>query len=168
MSRFTGVLLLAVVIAATTPIAAPAQQEMTTAEIQTVKGEVQEAVEAYYRYYSEENMAVMPERVFHIPWIQIGGTEFRVDRTKEESLARFNESLANLKERGWGRSFYTVTNVCVLNERAAITSGYNTRYDRQGEVMSVGGVSYLLGRTGDGWRIVSYTGIPADRVISCD
>lgn len=167
MTRLLAVSVLALTWAAA-PSAATAQQEMTAAEVAQVRQEVQEAVETYYRYFSEENMSVMPERIFHIPWIQIGGTEFRVDRNKEESLERFNESLASLKRTDWARSFYTVTNVCVMNARAAITSGYNTRYNGEGGVISVGGVSYLLGKTGDGWRIVSYTGIPADRVIRCD
>lgn len=145
-----------------------AAQELTAAEIATLKQEAREAVEAYYSHFSNQNMAIMPEEIFHIPWVQIGGTEFRVDTNKEESLERFNASLASLKEQGWGRSFYTVTNVCVMNARAAITSGYNTRYRTDGSVMSVGGVSYILGKTGDGWRIVSYTGMPRDKVIDCD
>lgn len=84
------------------------------------------------------------------------------------SLARFQASLADLQQRGWGRSVYTTTHVCVLNAGAALTSGYNTRYLKDGGVMSVGGVSYLLGKTADGWRIVSYTGMSRDKQIRCD
>jgi hypothetical protein len=34
--------------------------------------------------------------------------------------------------------------------------------------MSVGGVSYLFGRTPQGWKIVSYTGTQKGKVVRCD
>lgn len=164
--RLLAVLILLVV---SLPAGLDAQQPALTAgDIATIRQEVTDAVETYYRNFSEGNMEVMPGQIFHLPWIQIGGDEFRVDLNREESLARFQASLAGLQERGWGRSVYTTTHVCVLNAGAAITSGYNTRYLKDGTVMSVGGVSYILGRTGEGWRIVSYTGTPSDKVIRCD
>jgi hypothetical protein len=44
----------------------------------------------------------------------------------------------------------------------------NTRYKKDGSVMSVGGVTYLLGGTKEGWRIVSYTGHPKEKVVRCN
>ena len=35
-------------------------------------------------------------------------------------------------------------------------------------VMSVGGVSYLFGKTKEGWRVVSYTGHARGKVVRCD
>ncbi len=46
-------------------------------------------------------------------------------------------------------------------------SGYNTRYDGEGGVMSVGSVSYVLGATDDGWRIVAYTGHERGKTVTC-
>jgi hypothetical protein len=35
-------------------------------------------------------------------------------------------------------------------------------------VMSVSGVSYILGKTPAGWRIVSYTGSQKGKLVRCD
>ena len=56
----------------------------------------------------------------------------------------------------------------MLNANAALASGYNTRYKKDGSVMSVGGVTYLLGRTKEGWRIVWNTGHPKEKVVRCN
>jgi hypothetical protein len=34
--------------------------------------------------------------------------------------------------------------------------------------MSVGGVSYLFGRTAQGWKILSYTGTQKGKLVRCD
>jgi hypothetical protein len=156
------------VVAALTGAAAAQQAVMTEADVQRVKREVTDAVDKYYRLFSEQNMKALPEEVFNIPWIVIGGSGPQPDLTKEQALARFEASLKQLRESDWGKSVFTTENVCVLNANAAIASGYNTRYKKDGSVMSVGGVSYLFGRTKEGWRIVSYTGTPRGKVVRCD
>lgn len=144
------------------------QAPMTAADVEQVEKEVTDAVNKYYRLFSEQNMKALPEEVFNIPWIVIGGNGPQPDLTKEQALARFEASLKQLREGDWGRSVFTTENVCVLNANAAIASGYNTRYKKDGGVMSVGGVSYLFARTKEGWRIVSYTGIARGKVVRCD
>ena len=156
------------VVAALTGTAAAQQGQMTEADLQRVKSEVTAAVDKYYRLFSEHNMKALPEEVFNIPWIVIGGNGPQPDLTKEQALARFEASLKQLRESDWGKSVFTTETVCVLNASAAIASGYNTRYKKDGSVMSVGGVSYLFGRTKDGWRIVSYTSMPRGNVVRCD
>jgi hypothetical protein len=158
----------ALVVAALTGNAAAQQAQMTEADLQRVTKEVTAAVDKYYRLFSEHNMKALPEEVFNIPWIVIGGNGPQPDLTKEQALARFEASLKQLRESDWGKSVFTTENVCVLNASAAIASGYNTRYKKDGSVMSVGGVSYLFGRTKDGWRIVSYTSMPRGKVVRCD
>jgi hypothetical protein len=144
------------------------QPQMTAADVARIKKEVTDAVEKYYRLFSEQNMKALPEEVFNIPWIVIGGSGPQPDLTKEQALARFEGSLKQLRDNDWGKSVFTTENVCVLNTNAAIASGYNTRYKKDGSVMSVGGVSYLFGRTKEGWRIVSYTGTERGTVVRCD
>lgn len=161
----TMVMLLGV---ATTPLARAQQPAMSDADIARIKTEVTAAVDKYYAYFSAHNMKALPEEIFNIPWIVIGGSGPRPDLTKEEALGRFEASLKDLVASGWGKSVFTTQNVCVLNASAAIASGYNTRYKTDGTVMSVGGVSYLFGRTKDGWRVVSYTGHARDKVVRCD
>jgi hypothetical protein len=158
----------AVIVATLAATAAAQQPQLTAADEQRIKNEVTDAVNKYYRLFSEQNMKALPEEVFNIPWIIIGGSGPQPDLTKEQALARFEGSLKQLRESDWGKSVFTTESVCVLNANAAIASGYNTRYKKDGSVMSVGGVSYLFGRTKDGWKIVSYTGMARGKVVRCD
>jgi hypothetical protein len=149
--------------------AADAQQPaLAAADVARIRAEVTAAVDKYYSLFSQHNMKALPEEIFNIPWIVIGGSGPQSDLTREQALARFEGSLKDLVASGWGKSVFTTENVCVLNASAAIASGYNTRYKTDGSVMSVGGVSYLFGRTKDGWRVVSYTGHARDKVVRCD
>jgi NTF2-like protein (DUF6841) len=143
-------------------------QQPAQVDVAKVTSEVKATVDKYYRRFSEQNMKALPEEIYMSPWILIGGNGPEADLTKEQALARFEGSLKQLVENGWGKSIFTTENVCVLNANAALASGYNTRYKKDGTVMSVGGVTYLLGRTKDGWRIVSYTGHPKERVVRCN
>jgi hypothetical protein len=144
------------------------QPALTDADVARVKAEVSAAVDKYYAHFRAHNMKALPEEIFNIPWIVIGGSGPDPDLTKEQALARFEASLKDLVARGWGKSVFTIQNVCVLNASAAIASGYNTRYKTDGSVMSVGGTSYLFGLTKQGWRVVSYTSHARDKVVRCD
>jgi hypothetical protein len=158
----------AIAMGAAMPQAAGAQQAaLSPADVAAIKREVTAAVDRYYSLFSEHNMRALPEEVFNIPWIVIGGSGPQTDLTKEQALARFEASLENLQASGWGKSVFTTENVCVLNTNAAIASGYNTRYRTDGSVMSVGGVTYLFGRTSEGWKIISYTGHAKGTIVRC-
>ncbi len=160
-------LLVALFVAGVSPLAT-AQAVMTEADVARVRTEVTAAVDRYYALFTARDMKALPEEIFNIPWIVIGGSGPQPDLTKEQALARFEGSLKDLVAAGWAKSVFTTQNVCVLNANAAIASGYNTRYKTDGSVMSVGGTSYLFGRTKQGWRVVSYTGHARDKVVRCD
>ncbi len=153
---------------ASTAMARAQQPAMTDADVARVKTEVTAALDTYYAYFSARNLKALPEEIFNIPWIVIDGSGPQADLTREQALARFEGSVKTLVASGWGKSVFTTQSVCVLNASAAIASGYNTRYKADGSVMSVGGVSYLFGRTTQGWRVVSYTGHARDKVVRCD
>lgn len=148
--------------------AAAQQPPMTAGEVTQIKKEVTEAVEKYYRLFSERNMKALPEEIYNIPWILMTANGPQPNLTREQALAGFEASLKQLVDNGWNKSVYTTTNVCVLNRSTAITSGYNTRYKQDGSVMQVAGVAYVFNKTKDGWRIVTYTGTTKDTVIKCD
>ena len=148
--------------------AAAAGAQPAQVDVAKVTTEVKATVDKYYRLFTEQNMKALPEEIYMTPWIIIGGNGPEADLTKEQALARFEASLKQLVQNGWGKSIFTTENVCVLNANAALASGYNTRYKKDGSVMSVGGVTYLLGKTKDGWRIVSYTGHPKEKVVRCN
>jgi hypothetical protein len=157
---------------ALTTAALPAQAQtgggMTPEQTAEVKAGADAAVQTYYRFFREHNMKALPEQSFTIPWILLGGNGPQFNLTKEEALGRFEGSLKNLIASGWGKSEYTTEHVCALNPGAAIVSGYNTRYKTDGSVMSVGGVSYILSKTPEGWKIISYTSLPKGKLVKCD
>ncbi len=147
--------------------AALSAQGLSNAEMERVKAEVTATMDRYYELFSARNMEALPEEIFAIPWMTLGGGGINASTSRDEALVRWQGSLIDLLGRGWNRSVFTIESVCVLNAGAAIVSGYNTRYDTAGSVMSVGSVSYVLGHTDTGWRIVAYTGHERGKVVSC-
>jgi hypothetical protein len=149
---------------------AAAQQGRTlsASDVATIKTEVTAAVDKYYSLFTSQNMKALPEQVYNVPWILMTATGPQADLTKEQAQTRFETSLKQLVEGGWGKSVFTTTSVCVLNSTAAIASGYNTRYKKDGSVMSVGGVAYVFNKTADGWRIITYTGTAKETMVRCD
>jgi hypothetical protein len=109
-----GALVVALVLLASAAPAPAQQPALTDADTQRIRKEVTAAVDKYYRYFSEQNMKALPEDVFNIPWIVISGNGPQPDLTKEQALSRFEASLKQLVESGWGKSVFTTESVCVL------------------------------------------------------
>jgi hypothetical protein len=49
-----------------------------------------------------------------------------------------------------------------------ITSGYNTRTNSNGGIVSVEGVSYMLTKAPQGWRIAAFSATTPGKVIRCE
>ena len=145
-----------------------AGQGLTSSEEAVIKAEAQRHVERYYNLYYERNPEALSTEIFTLPWILMGGNGVTVYTTEAENLDYFSSAIAGLLERGWDKSTFRTKNVCVLGAGSVIVSGTNTRTRADGSVMSVGGVSYVLGTTGDGWRIISFAGHSPDKVVRCD
>lgn len=145
-----------------------AGQGLTSSEEDVIKAEAQRHVERYYNLYYERNPEALSTGIFTLPWILMGGNGVTVYTTEAENLDYFSSAIAGLLERGWDKSTFRTKNVCVLGAGSVIVSGTNTRTRADGSVMSVGGVSYVLGTTGDGWRIISFAGHSPDKVVRCD
>jgi len=144
-----------------------AAQDLSAADRASIEEAARTHVETYYAHFYERDMAPLPREIFTIPWILLGAGGLQITTTAEEALASFEQSLASLLARDWNRSVWHTTSVCVLNAGTAFVSGTNTRTANDGSIMSVGGVTYILGRAEDGWRITSYAGHPVDRAVSC-
>jgi hypothetical protein len=144
------------------------QPPMSAADKDAVKKDVTATLDKYYRLFTELKPDALATEVFNIPWVVIGGSGPQADLTKDQAQARFQASMKQLVDSGWAKSIFTTESVCVLNANAAIASGYNTRYKKDGSVMSVGGVTYILGKAAEGWRIVSYSGHPKGTNVRCD
>jgi len=143
-------------------------QELTAAERALIEAEAQRHVEYYYNLYYERNPQSLSTEIFTLPWYITGGNGITVNSTEEENLEYFSSAIQGLLEQGWDKSTFRTKNVCVLSAGSAIVSGTNTRSRADGSIMSVGGVSYILGTTEGGWRIISFSGHSPDNVIRCD
>lgn len=167
MSRriVVGMMMAVVALSAT----ARAQQPgLSAADVEAVKSAVIAHIDKYYATFVEMKPDVLAKELFFSPWIVIGGNGPQADMTVAQAQERFAASMKQLTEQGWARSQFTTESVCVLNANAAIASGYNTRYKKDGSVMSVGGTTYILGKSKDGWRIISYSGSQKGKLVRCD
>ncbi len=162
-----AVAVVAIVLAMCVPARAQ-QSELSPLQIAAIKREVADAVHAYYRLFTERNMAALGRQVYHVPWMQLGAAGIDVDATPEAVVARFSASLERLLKSGWDRSEFGTPVVCVLNPGAALASGTFERFRKDGSVISESGITYLFGDTAEGWRIVSYAGHAATKLVTCN
>jgi hypothetical protein len=143
-----------------------AGQEMTAAQEALFETQAQRHVERYYNFYYERDPQSLSTEIFSSPWMTIGANGIHII-TQEENLAYFEAAIEGLIARDWNRSTFTTKNVCVLTSGSAIVSGTNTRSRTDGSIMSVGGVTYILGKTDEGWRITSYSGHSPNKIVRC-
>jgi hypothetical protein len=137
-------------------------------EAAIVRAEIMHTVEKYYEYFSTGQMDRIPQETHHVPWVFLGTGVFT--NTAEETAANYRtrrQSVVDNLDRDYQTSTYTFTNVCVLSRNAGITSGYNTRTHSTGGIVSVEGVSYIVMKAPQGWRIVAFSEITPEKVISC-
>ena len=143
-------------------------QELSASEEAAIAAAAQRHVELYYNLYYERNPKALSTDIFTLPWYTMGANGITARSTEEENFEYFSAAIAGLLERGWDKSTFRTKNVCVFGAGSAIVSGTNTRTRADGSIMSVGGVSYMLGTTDDGWRIISFASHAADRVVTCE
>lgn len=143
-------------------------QELSASEEAVVAAEAQRLVEAYYDYYYERNPQALATEIFTLPWFTLGANGIVARSTEEENLEFFKSAIQGLVDRGWNRSIFTTKNVCVFGAGSAIVSGTNTRTRTDGSIMSVGGVSYIVGITDSGWRINSFSSHAPNKVVRCN
>ncbi|MBM87389.1 MAG: hypothetical protein CMQ41_03345 [Gammaproteobacteria bacterium] len=143
-------------------------QELEPSEEAVVKAQTQSHVEYYYSLYYERNEEALSTEIFSLPWFITSSSGITVRSTEKENLEYFSSAIAGLLELGWDKSTFRTKNVCVFGSGSAIVSGTNTRTRADDSIISVGGVSYVLGITDEGWRIISFTSHPPDKIVYCD
>jgi ketosteroid isomerase-like protein len=136
-------------------------------ETANVEREVRAAVRAYYQLFSSRDTKAVAERIFHVPWILLDPDGATVFSSAEETQKLFEGSLAQVLPRGWERSDFPSPSVCVLSLGSATASGTFYRYRKDGSVLSEHGVTYVFGKTPDGWRILSLASHPPGRGVEC-
>jgi hypothetical protein len=140
---------------------------LSSPEVAGVEREARALIENYYRLFNERDPRGMSEQLFHVPWIYLNPEGTRLFESREETASLFEESLASIVPRGWARSEFPNPTVCVLSLGAATVSGNFYRYKTDGSVLSEHGVTYVVGKTEAGWRVVSLASHPPGRAIAC-
>ena len=140
---------------------------LSAEEVAKVEREVTAAVATYYQLFSSRDARAVGARIFHMPWILLDPEGAKVYSSVEETAALFESSLAQILPQGWERSDFPSPRVCVLSLGSATVSGTFYRYKKDGSVMSVHGVTYVFGKTPDGWRIASLSSHPPGRGVEC-
>jgi hypothetical protein len=133
-----------------------------------VRAEVMHTIEKYYEYFSTGQMDRIPRETHNIPWVFLGTGVFTT--TAEETARNYRtrrQMVVDTLDPDYETSTYVVTGMCVLSRTAAITSGVNTRTNSDGGIVSVEGVSYIVMKTPQGWRIVAFSEITPEKVIGC-
>ena len=133
-----------------------------------VRAEIIHTIENYYEYFSTGQMDRIPQETHHVPWVFLGSGVFT--NTAEETASNYRarrQMVVDELDSDYQTSTYTVTGLCLLSTNAGITSGYNTRTNSTGGIVSVEGVSYIVMKAPQGWRIVAFSEITPEKVISC-
>ena len=133
-----------------------------------IKAQVIRIVDKYYEYFSTGQVDRIPQETHLIPYIVLGGGVTASAEATAEGYARRRQNVIDNLDADYHKSTYTVTNVCVLSTGSAITSGYNTRTRSDGGVISVEGVSYILTKAPQGWRIAAFSPTTPEKVIRCE
>jgi hypothetical protein len=142
--------------------------QLTPAEVETVEREALAVIATYYRLFNERDPKGMSERLFHVPWIYLNPGGARLFESREETAKLFEESLSSIVPKGWARSDFPRPRVCALSLGAATVSGTFYRHKKDGSVLSEHGVSYVLGKTADGFRVTALLSHPPGVALSCD
>lgn len=133
-----------------------------------VRAEITHTIEKYYEYFSTGQMDRIPQETHNVPWVFLGTGTFT--NTAEETAAGYRarrQAVLDDLDPDYQKSIYTITSICVLSRNAGITSGYNTRTNSTGGIVSVEGVAYIVMKAPQGWRIVGFSEITPEKVISC-
>ena len=133
-----------------------------------VRAEIMHTIEKYYEYFSTGQMDRIPQETHHVPWVFLGTGVFT--NTAAETARNYRarrQMVVDTLDPDYQKSTYVVTGLCVLSRTAGITSGVNTRTNSDGGIVSVEGVSYIVMKAQQGWRIVAFSEITPEKVISC-
>ena len=133
-----------------------------------IKAQVMHTVSKYYEYFSSGEVERIPQETHLIPYVVLGGGVTLSAEATAEGYGRRRQDVIDNLYADYEKSTYTFANICVLGAGAAITSGYNTRTNSSGGIVSVEGVSYMLTKTSQGWRIAAFSPTTPALVIRCE
>jgi hypothetical protein len=97
-------------------------------------------VQAVSPYFHEPSLLISPQAVFAAP-------------TFETVATLFTSTMEGLRNRDFGRSELSVGHVKSLSASATLVTGVAIRYKRDGQELERAGVTYVLHKAENGWKI---------------
>ena len=141
--------------------------EVSANERAMIEADVRRTVGLYYEYFSTGQVERSPRETHLVPYIVLGGGATMTAEATAEGYRQRRQMVIDDFDADYEKSTYTFTNICVLSAGSAITSGYNTRTISSGGIVSVEGVSYMLTKAPQGWRIAAFSPTKPNTVIRC-
>ena len=115
-------------------------------------------LEKYVTAFSQGRVDFIADSVYTAPAYFFGGGRVDVRMTRDDVMSRFEDMWAPLPAQGYDRSEIRGSDVCILNNSAALVTLEFARLGRDGSVISEGSAIYFYARTEQGWRIISSIG----------
>lgn len=113
---------------------------------------VGERLEEYYRAFSTLNIReILP--FLHEPALVIGPLGVFPLATASAIEPIFGPVMENLRARGYARSELESPGTRMLGAQSASVTGIAVRYGAGGAEMERAGITYLMRKTEDGWKI---------------
>jgi len=153
--RRLALVIVAAALVASDSAAQSAAQSTGRAELRT---ELTAVLVKYVEAFSAGRIDFLADSVYTAPAYFSGGGGIDVRMTRDDVADRFREMWAPLPAQGYDRSDIRGSDVCVLNDRAALVTLDFARVRADGSVMIAGTAIYLYVRTPEGWRVSASLG----------
>jgi len=115
---------------------------------------VNQVIADYYRDFSTLNVqAILP--YFNEPSLLVGPQGVIPIPNRGALVAVFGPVMDGLRAKGYGRSEFELGYAKSLSSSAALIGGVAVRYDTGGQQLERVGITYLLHKTGSGWKFAT-------------
>jgi ketosteroid isomerase-like protein len=125
---------------------------MSETAIMTDEGAVARALDDYYAAFSTlDPQAILP--CFHEPSMLVGPQGVFAATTRADLPALFKPTMEGMRARGFGRTVLRRQDLKILSPTTAYVTGVAMRFKTDGQPLDQVGVSYVLHKSADGWKI---------------
>jgi len=122
----------------------------------------------FFDEYAAALSSLDPQRLlpyYHEPLTLITAPITSILTTRADIEKWLKSRREQMKERGYARNAWDQLHVKQLNYGLAVASALAVRYKGDGRELDRLGITYVLRRTGDGWKIVVLTVHDPDTVL---
>jgi len=115
-------------------------------------------LEKYVTAFSDGRVDFIADSVYTAPAYFFGNGRVDVRMTRDDIMRRFQEMWSPLPAQGYDRSEIRGSDVCILNDSAALVTLDFARLRHDGTVIVAGTAIYFYAKTEQGWRVTSSVG----------